>query len=185
MPAASVRPAKDERGAQILEFALVLPLLVVFVVAIYDFGQAFNVKEKLNFAAKDGARFGASQPTNDLTQTAPVSVTAIRDLVDADLIAAGINDCDLGPIQLTPSLSWTATGACSETSTFTLTINRGFVFDAGTQGSPEPLKIIATRVDISYPYQWHFGGVIKLIAPSSTATGTAQIETDAIAANQD
>ena len=177
--------AKDDDGAQILEFALVLPLLVVFVVAIYDFGQAFNVKEKLNFAAKDAARFGAAQPTNDLTQPIPVSVTAIRDLVDADLINAGINDCGLGPIQLTASLTWTATGSCSETSTFTVTIDRAFVFNSGPQGATEPLKMISTRVDISYPYQWRFGGVIKLLAPGSTATGVTQIETDAIAANQD
>ena len=174
-----------EEGVQILEFALVLPLLVVFVVAIYDFGQAFNVKEKLNFAAKDAARFGAAQPTNDLTQTVPVSVTAIRDLVDADLINAGINDCGLGPIQLTASLTWTATGSCAETANFTVTIDRGFVFNSGPQGANEPLKIIATRVDISYPYQWRFGGVIKLIAPGSTTPGITQIETDAIAANQD
>ena len=185
MRAALLRPDKDDRGAQILEFALVLPLLVVFVVAIYDFGQAFNVKEKLNFAVKDGARLGAAQPTNDLTQTVPVSVTAIRDLVDADLIAAGINDCGLGPIQMTSTLVWTATGSCNENSTLTLTIDRGFVFNSGTQGTPEPLKIISTRVDISYPYQWHFAGVIKLIAPSSTAAASTQIVTDAIAANQD
>jgi len=176
--------ASDD-GVQILEFALVLPLLVVFVVAIYDFGQAFNVKEKLNFAAKDAARFGASQPTNDLTQTAPVSVTAIRDLVDADLVASGINDCGLGPIQLTSSLTWTATGSCSETSNFTLTIERGLVINSGPQGAAEALKIISTHVDITYPYQWRFGSVIKLIALSSTATGVTQIETDAIAANQD
>lgn len=176
---------KDDYGSQIMEFALVLPLLVVFVVGIYDFGQAFNVKEKLNFTAKDGARFGAAQPTNDLTQDIPISVTAIRDLVDADLTAAGINDCGLGPIQQTSTMAWTATGSCSESSTLTLTINRGFVFNTGTQGTPEPLKIIATHVDISYPYQWHFAGVIKLIAPNSTAAGTTQIETDAIAANQD
>lgn len=174
----------NEDGVQILEFALVLPLLVVFVVAIFDFGQAFNVKEKLNFAAKDAARFGAAQPTNDLTQTTPVSVTAIRDLVDADLINAGINDCGLGTIQLTASLTWTATGSCSGTSNFTVTIDRGFIFNSGPQGA-EGLKIISTHVDISYPYQWRFGSVIKLIAPSSTATGFTQIETDAAAANQD
>jgi Flp pilus assembly protein TadG len=179
------RPNRDDHGSQIMEFALVLPLLVVFVTAIYDFGQAFNVKEKLNFSVKDGARFGAAQPTNDLTQDIPISVTAIRDLVDADLTAAGINDCGLGPIQQTSTLAWIATGSCSESSTLTLTINRGFVFNSGTQGTPEPLKIIATHVDISYPYQWHFAGVIKLIAPNSTAAGTTQIETDAIAANQD
>ena len=176
---------KGEEGAQILEFALVLPLLVVFVTAIYDFGQAFNVKEKLNFVAKDAARFGAAQPTNDLTQTTPVSVTAIRDLVDADLINAGINDCGLGTIQLTASLTWTATGSCSTNSTFTLTIDRGLVFNSGPQAANEQLKIVATHVDISYPYAWRFGSVIKLIAPGSTATGVTQIETDAIAANQD
>jgi Flp pilus assembly protein TadG len=160
-------------------------LLVVFVVAIYDFGQAFNVKEKLNFAVKDGAKFGAAQPTNDLTQTIPVSVTAIRDLVDADLTSAGINDCGLGRIQLTSTLVWTATGSCSENSTLTLIISRGFVFNSGTQGTPQPLKMIATKVEISYPYQWHFASVIKLIDPNSPAAGTTQIQTDAIAANQD
>ena len=97
MMRALLRPNEDS-GSQIMEFALVLPLLVVFVTAIYDFGQAFNVKEKLNFAVKDGARFGAAQPTNDLTQDIPISVTAIRDLVDADLINAGIHK-SLGPGQ--------------------------------------------------------------------------------------
>src|SRR5947207_15302361 len=116
MLGALLRP-NDDRGSQIMEFALVLPLLVVFVVAIYDFGQAFNVKEKLNFTVKDGARFGAAQPTNDLTQDIPISVTAIRDLVDADLATAGINDCGLGPIQQTSTMAWTATGSCSKTST--------------------------------------------------------------------
>ena len=185
MRAVLLRPNEDDSGAQIMEFALVLPLLVVFVVAIYDFGQAFNVKGKLNFTVKDAARFGAAQPTNDLTQTIPVSVAAIRDLVDADLTAAGINDCGLGPLQVSSTTVWTATGSCSENSTLTLTIDRGFVFNSGAQGSPEPLKIIATHVDISYPYQWHFNSVIKLIAPNSTAAGTTQIKTDATAANQD
>ena len=176
---------RAQQGAQILEFALVLPLLVVFVVGIYDFGQAFNVKEKLNFAAKDGARLGATQPTNDLSQNLPASVTAIRDLVDADLIAAGVSDCALGQIQQATNLIWTATGNCPNNSVFTLTIDRGFTFNTTSQGTPEPIKMIATHVDINYPYQWHFNSVIKLIAPGSTAAGTTQIDTDAVAANQD
>ena len=184
MMQALLRPNEDS-GSQIMEFALVLPLLVVFVTAIYDFGQAFNVKEKLNFAVKDGARFGAAQPTNDLTQDIPISVTAIRDLVDADLINAGINDCGLGAIQQSSSLIWIAKGTCSENSTLILTIDRGLVFNSGTQGGSEPLQIIGTHVDISYPYQWHLGGFIKLIAPNATIAGATQIKTDAIAANQD
>lgn len=176
---------KDVSGAQIVEFALVLPLLVVFVVAIYDFGQAFNVKEKLNFAAKDGARFGATQPTNDLTQSVPVSVTAIRDLVDADLIAAGINDCGLGPIFQVSALVWNAKGNCGAEANFTLTIDRGFTFNASSQGSTETLTVIATHVDLDYPYQWHLNRFIRLIAPNANAPGITQIDTDAVAANQD
>src|SRR5216683_2014739 len=105
--------AANTRGSQILEFAVALPLLLVFVVAIYDFGRAFNTKEKLNFAARDGARFGSTQPTSDLSQGTPLSVTAIRDLVDADLLAAGINDCLLGAIQQSGPVAWTATGTCA------------------------------------------------------------------------
>src|SRR5713101_8534835 len=126
------RAVGNDRGSQIMEFAITVPLLVVLVVGIYDFAQAFNVKQKLNFAVKDGARFGATQPTNDLSQSIPISVTAIRDLVDADLIAEGIDDCGLGKLQpVAGTLAWTATGNCLNQTNpnspdFILTIDRGF-----------------------------------------------------------
>jgi len=171
-------------GAQILEFAITMPLLVVFVVGIYDFGRAFNTKEKLNFAARDGARLGSTLPTNDLSLAAPVSVTAIRDLVDADLVAAGINDCGLGTITQTGTLVWTATGTCPSSATFTLTIDRGFVV-VPAAGASQPVRQISTHIDLAYPYQWQFASVIQLVAPGATYAGTTIIETDAFAANQD
>ena len=45
---------------------MALPLLVVFVVGIFDFGGAFNLKQMLNNIAREGARFASSLPTNDL-----------------------------------------------------------------------------------------------------------------------
>ena len=170
-------------GAQILEFAITMPLLVVFVVAIYDFGHAFNTKEKLNFAARDGARVGSTLPTNDLSLESPVSVTEIRDLVDADLLAAGINDCGLGPITQTGPLVWTATGTCQSAATFTLTIDRGFVV-VPAAGASQPVRQISTHIDLAYPYQWQFASVIQLVAPGASYAGTTIIETDALAANQ-
>ncbi len=92
-----VRLAGSE-ASSIVEFAVSLPLLIVLVVGIFDFGGAFNLKQELNNATREGARFGASQPTNDLCLdgcTAPASVDAIRFLVDSYLTAAGINDCGL------------------------------------------------------------------------------------------
>lgn len=178
-------------AAQIVEFAVVLPLLAVLVVGIFDFGQAFSLRQKLTFAARNAARFGSSQPTNDLTQTTPISVTAIRDLVDADLLAAGVNDCSLGAIQQSGGVAWDATGTCPSSATFTLTIDRGFVTpplgQAGINvpGAGEPMRLISTHVILSYPYQWHFNSVIRLLVPSATFAGITQIQTDAIAPNQD
>ena len=80
----------DTGGTQIVEFAVVLPLLMVVTVGIYDFGSAFTVKEKLVTIAQTGARVGASQPGNDLPRHACVcaqlvSVCAVRDVVDRGL----------------------------------------------------------------------------------------------------
>ncbi len=174
----------NTHGAQILELAVALPLLVVFVVGIYDFSRAFNTKEKLNFAARDGARFGSTQPTNDLSQVTPLSVTAIRDLVDADLLAADINDCGLGPIVQASAVVWTATGTCPNSSTFTLTIDRGFVVPPNPTAS-EPVQQLSTHIDLQYPYQWQFSSAIRLVVPGASYAGITIIDTDALATNQD
>ena len=180
-----LRKIRKDSGAQILEFAVALPLLVIFLVGIYDFSQAFNTKEKLTFAAKDGARLGATQPTNDLSNAVPLSVAAIRDLVDADLLAAGINDCGLGPITASTPMVWTASGTCPNSRTLTLTIDRGFSFSTVVAGAPEPVQIICTRVDITYPYQWHFNSAIRLLVPSSTFAAITLIDTAEVATNQE
>jgi Flp pilus assembly protein TadG len=50
---------KNERGQTMTEFALVLPLLVVIVLAIAQFGVAFNNYVTLTDAARAAARTGA------------------------------------------------------------------------------------------------------------------------------
>src|ERR1700758_229238 len=89
----------DTQASQIVEFAFTIPLLVVFVVGIFDFGSAFAVKQKLANAVREGARIGASQPSSDLSNTpssggcgAPVSICAVRDAVDFYLTAAKLDD---------------------------------------------------------------------------------------------
>jgi len=75
---------RSTEAAALIEFAVALPLLVVLVVGIFDFGGAFNLKQELNNAAREGANFGASEPTNDLYNNGtPPTIDAVRYLVDS------------------------------------------------------------------------------------------------------
>ena len=50
---------EDQRGAAAVELALILPILILLVFGIVQFGIAFNNKQGLHAAAREGARFGA------------------------------------------------------------------------------------------------------------------------------
>ena len=52
---------RDERGATAVEFAFILPLLIVLVLGIVEFGHAFQVSGTLSAAAREGVRVMALQ----------------------------------------------------------------------------------------------------------------------------
>jgi Flp pilus assembly protein TadG len=177
-------------GAALIEFAVALPLIVVLVVGIFDFGGAFNLKQELNNAMREGARFGASQPTNDiLNNGTPPSVDAVRYVVASYLQAARINDCGLStmspPASQSGPMTWTysTTGTCATPLILTITrpcvSPRCPVIPGGTN-----LYIQDTYVQIQYPYQWHFNNVIGLLVPGANYV-LSKIKTDATAANME
>ena len=52
---------RDEHGASAVEFAMIVPLLLVLVLGIAEFGHAFQVQGTLSAAAREGARVMALQ----------------------------------------------------------------------------------------------------------------------------
>ena len=54
---------RAERGTAVVEMALVLPLLLLLVLGIVDFGKAFNYWNDTNHLAAEGARFAAVNRT--------------------------------------------------------------------------------------------------------------------------
>ena len=50
------RPLRDERGASAVEFAFIVPLLILLVLGIAEFGHAFQVQGTLSAAAREGVR---------------------------------------------------------------------------------------------------------------------------------
>jgi Flp pilus assembly protein TadG len=53
--------ARSDRGATAVEFALLLPLLVLIVFGMIDFGRAINAQITITQAAREGARVLAIQ----------------------------------------------------------------------------------------------------------------------------
>ena len=61
---------RDERGASAVEFAFIVPLLVVLVLGIAEFGHAFQVQGTLSAAAREGVRTMALQNDPAAARTA-------------------------------------------------------------------------------------------------------------------
>ena len=79
------RPARNaprDRGAVAVEFALLLPMLLLLLFGIIDFGRALNAQITLTQAAREGARIAALGESNVVSGTqaaatglSPVAVT--------------------------------------------------------------------------------------------------------------
>ena len=174
----------DEQAAQIVEFAVALPLLVMFVVGIFDFSTAFTFKQRLTNMARDAAHVAAADPTGDvLPGTAfPISVADVAQIVDNYLTVNNINDCGLSS-QTTPAnsgLTWTITanGNGCPPAGLTVVVNRGYYFPATgstlppancqSQNPGSQVAVIGTCVSVQYPYPWKFGRVASLIGSRDT-----------------
>jgi len=55
----STHSHRDDRGAAAVEFALVLPILLVLVLGIVQFGITFSQWLEMEHAAREGARWGS------------------------------------------------------------------------------------------------------------------------------
>jgi Flp pilus assembly protein TadG len=73
-----MRHHDPDRGGAVVEMALVLPVLLMIVFAIVDFGRMYNAKITLTEAARDGARaavLGGNATTR--TQSAASGLTPV------------------------------------------------------------------------------------------------------------
>jgi len=67
---------KSTDGVAALEFGLVLPLLIVILTGIVDYGHAYFVRLSMSNAAREGARIGATLPAADAASVAKTTTEA-------------------------------------------------------------------------------------------------------------
>jgi Flp pilus assembly protein TadG len=172
----SVSLLQDAQGAALLEFAIALPLLVVFVVGIYDFSGAFEQ------AAQEGAIVAGAQPMSDIvvSNSNPDSLQPVVTAVFNSLLASGVlpngTTCTApgtvsGP---TGGLTWTYTiSGCPDI--LTIVINRGWMCPAPCTATP---SAIGTTLTVSYPYHWRFNSVIQLLFPGPSGYAATTLVTE-------
>ena len=132
----------SDRGAELVEYALLAPILTLVLLGIADFGLLFQSYEVVSNAAREGARMGvmaceAPSPANCY------SATDIQNRV------ASFVDAGLPANHATPA----TTAQC-------VTVDPG-------AGGP---VFIAERVTVSFTYQFRFiGPVASLVGGSFTS----------------
>ncbi len=168
-------------AAELVELALLLPLLLAIVAGLLDFATAYNLKQKLANAAREGARMATSQPRSDLTLAAcgnvPCSVQAIRDDVVTYLQQAGVNTSFISATaSYTASTPFTATYYTSSGGA-----NYGLEIVRADPVAINGTTVLETHITLTYPYDWTFGfnHIIRLLIPSATTIPQIGIETDA------
>lgn len=84
---------RSESGAAMVEFALILPLLLMLVFGTIEFGRAYNAQNTLTHAAREGAREYA------ITQDATAGEDAARNAATSlkqSLLTVTMSACNAG-----------------------------------------------------------------------------------------
>ncbi len=87
----------DDSGQSLVEFSIVLPILLLILIAIFDFGKLFMTDLVLQEAARDAARY-ASIGDNDLQ---------LKQVIDQDVAVLHV---DLLHVVITPVASERVSG---------------------------------------------------------------------------
>lgn len=159
------RPTRS-RGSELLEFAIVLPLLLLLVAGIWDFGSAFLLKTRMTNAAREGTRVAVSTPlrTADCQGATPCSIVVAADAVKQYMTLAG-NDASC----LTPDAP--SAFVAPAQATYTCRNGTSLVIDRASAITTPTGTIPATRVTLTYPVHWTMlGKLLGGTLPQSLST---------------
>jgi Flp pilus assembly protein TadG len=121
------RRVRSERGAELIEFAMTLPLLLLLVLGIIEFGFLFQEYEVVTNASREGARIAALMPS------AGYSTDDVKARVSDYLTASGLEIAQAtpAPTVVAAQLPIGATGKCMPAVTVTVNYQHPIPFLGG------------------------------------------------------
>ena len=98
-----MRFERSEDGAATVEFALILPLVLIFFCGVIDLGLAYSVKSTLTHAAREGVRTWVTTEDSTKARTAALAAADVGIIDGADVaVDTPATPCNEGdPTQVT------------------------------------------------------------------------------------
>ncbi len=173
--------ARDTRGQALVEFALILPIFLVLVMGVLEFGFLLNAVLGANFAARDAALLAAeagSAPGADCVILQSVDGDISAPAADSRIVRVSIYRSDHNGTQIGGSANvYDRTGSttCTYPDDSTLTVHYTLV----SAGYPEEdrcnyiggcpalgrTQLDTIGVAITYHYPWHtpLAGLLQML----------------------
>jgi hypothetical protein len=151
------RLAREARGTEIAEAALVLPLMFMMLLGIFWFGQAFRIYGTITHSAREGARAGAAPSCSSCAVGSTASQKAYN-AVQSALAAGKLDIANAKPPSSAPSLVSCLPGGPTPTCDAAfpkLCIQRNIQLSDPTSGGA---GVCGISVSFQYPYQFWFPG---------------------------
>ena len=161
---------RRERGQAVIEMALTLPLLLLIVLGIFDFGLMFQKYEVVTNAAREGARVGVLPDYTPATATnSPLARARALDYMQV----GGVNGTPRGSVT-------TCAGALAPGQRCVSAV----VSDTTITGSapPKTVKQITVTATLDYQYQW-VGPIMNLFGGSLGTTRVSAVSIMRMEAN--
>lgn len=79
-----------DRGAAVLEFVLVVPIVLTLLVGLIDFGRAYSMQVQMHGAAREGARtLSLGRPTSEAATAARAAAPGMTITTISSTVCAG------------------------------------------------------------------------------------------------
>ena len=108
------------KGQELVEFAIVLPFLMLIVLGVLDLGRAFHAAIIITNVAREGARYGVDFDWTDRSLPNPIA-TGYAEIESIALLEAQNSHLDTTNFNVTVNC-----GLCEEDSKLTVTVTYDF-----------------------------------------------------------
>jgi len=154
------RAARDTRGAEIAESAVILPLLFMMVMGIFWFGQAFRIYGTITHAAREGARAAVAPACATCAATTPAQ-NAVN-AVNSALAAAKLDPNQVRKPATAPVLYLCGSGSscgsaapCNYVGASNVCVQNNVQLSS-CSATPAGAATCGTSVSFGYKYPYHF-----------------------------